>query len=469
MGQESCENTLFYEDMKNWIKSYRLEIIIFLAALILRLALFAVNFSANDHAFIPTIKGDDGYYELSQNIIAGNGFSFDAAPPYRPNPLRPPVWPLLIAFFAKTFGSYWAVFMFEMILGCFIPILGMHVARRIVGDKLSKWVAAALVFEPYSILLSFILYTETAFTFFFLVFLVFLFRYIENQNLRNAIWSGIFLGIACLVKPTVQFFPILIPIALAIIWRKHLVKDHARHVVVFLIGFALMLAPWLYRNHQEFGVWGISAQPAFNLYVYLVPTVLAIDNGTDFGTELALFVNKDGFDVNSINLSNSDYYKAEAMKVIKDHKVALLKSAVISGITFFTHDGMLTVLGYADIRIPNIVTKPIITLIAHPTELLRVISYYVQSPAIIVLIMRMLWYLITILFIVGAWLIIKREGARAPVLAALLMVLYFAATTCINGLGVNARFKVPVNVFIFSFAAYGLISLSYTILGKLKR
>lgn len=445
--------------MKQWIKLHKFEIFLFLCALFVRLVLFTINFNQNGHDLIPTIKGDDGYYELSQNLIQGNGFSYETEPPYTPNPLRPPLWPFLIAFFAKTFGTYWAVFIFEIFLGSFIPILGMYVAKRIVGEKLSKWVAVALIFEPYLILLSFILYTETSFTFFFLVFLIFFFRYIENQNIRNAIWSGVFLGLACMIKPTIQFFPILLPLGLAILWRKNLTKDRLKEGLLFVLGFIVIITPWFYRNYQEFGVVGLSAQPAFNLYVYLVPTVLSIDNGTNFATELSNFVTKDGFDVDVINLSNASLYKTKAVEVIKEHKLALVKSVLISGVTFFTHDGMLTVLGYSGVTISNVISKPIISLLSHPVELVKTVIHYAQTPAILILIMRLVWIFITVLFVIGSVFIFRREGLRIPVLAALLMIFYFAATTCINGLGVNARFRVPVDVFIFSFAIYAIFAI----------
>ncbi len=445
--------------MKDWLKAHKFPVALFLCALLVRIVLFSINFSVNDHNLVPTIKGDDGYYELSQNINAGNGFTFDEVPPFRPNPLRPPLWPILIAFIAKIFGSYWAVLILELILGSFIPVLGYYVASRLVGQKLSKWVAGLLVFEPYSILLSFILYTETSFTFFFLIFLIFLFRYIEKQTLRNAVWTGVFLGLACLIKPTVQFFPIFIPIALAILWRKNLAVTHLKQAAAFLLAFFVIIAPWLWRNHQEFGVWGISAQPSFNLYVYLVPTVLSIDNDTNFQTELEAFALEDNFDVNDINLSNADFYKEEAIKVLLEHKTALIKSAFISGVTFFTHDGMLTVLQYSGITIPNVLSKPVISLIKEPIELIKVIGKYIQSPAVLILMMRLVWILITLLFFVGVFLMFKRQGLRPMILAAFLMILYFAATTCINGLGVNARFRIPVNVFIFSFAIYAIFAI----------
>ena len=88
----------------------------------------------------------------------------------------------------------------------------------------------------------------------------------------------------------------------------------------------------------------MTVQPVFNLYVYLVPTVLSIDNHTNFAIELNNFIDKRGVSVLDINLANADRYKKEAVPIILDHKIALIKSVFITIITFFTHDGMLTIL-----------------------------------------------------------------------------------------------------------------------------
>jgi hypothetical protein len=218
-----------------------------------------------------------------------------------------------------------------------------------------------------------------------------------------------------------------------------------------------LIAPWLYRNHVEFNSWSMSAQPAFNLYVYLVPTVLAIDKGTDFKTELDLQVGKD-FDANTIDMRNGAEYQARALAVLKDHKSALVKSGLITLATFFTHDGMLTVLGHADIRFENI-SKPAVYLISHFRELISAVIFYAKSPAILILLMRLFWVLVSLFFVFGIYRNWKREGVRTTVLLSVCLVLYFAATTAINGFGVNARFRMPVDVFILGFALYGLFSL----------
>lgn len=438
----------------SFFRKHRTASYIFIVAFIVRLCLFFFNFAQNDYELIPTIMGEDGYYEISQNLLAGNGFSFDTEPPYDPNSLRPPVWPALIALFAKV-GGYPLAALIEMLMGSFIPVLGLMIARYIIGDR-AKYVGWIIVFLPFSVLLSFIFYTETSFTFFFLLSILFLFRYIENQTLRSIIWSSVFLGLAALIKPTVQYFPILVPIGLFWIFRKNISRKIIKEAFLFMLVAVLIMAPWFYRNYKEFGSWGMSAQPAFNLYVYVVPTLLAIDNGTSFATEVAKIVDKPDFSLDTITLANEDYYKKQAYAVIAEHKLALVKSIGITLVTFFTHDGMHTVLKYSGIKIENIVSKPVIFLAAHPIEAIKFAIQYAQSPAIVIIIMRLAWFAAFFLFIFGGIAYIRKHGLQPHILTLLCIVLYFALTTSINGMGVNARFRVPVESLIITVAIYGL-------------
>jgi len=454
--------------MKHFFSQYKWETVVFCVALILRLVLFSVNLNHNDGDLLKTIHGDDGYYELSQNILAGNGFSFDSEPPYRPNPLRPPVWPYLIAGTASI-GGYWLVFVLQILMGSLIPVFAMVLARRIFNERIGRWTGLLIAIEPYSILLSFILYTETCFIFFFLLSLIHLMRFIEDRDATQGVLAGLILGLAILVKPTVQFFPILIPLFLLIAWRKSLTKNLVMKIVFIGVLAGLVMTPWIYRNKVEFGVWGMSAQPAFNLYVYLVPTVLSIDNKTNFQTESEIFVAREDSDGSTITLANAQEYKDMAMEVLTEHKSALIKSTFITLVTFFTHDGMLTVLQYSGITFDNILTTPALSLIAHPTELVRTISHYATSPAILIPIVRLLWVSVTLLMLWGIVTLFRRREMNADRILALLIVLYFTATTAINGLGVNARFRVPILVYIFSFALYGLFTLWGYILGKLEK
>jgi len=437
---------------------YHFEIIIFSLALVFRLILFFINYSVNEYNLISTIKADDGYYELSQNIINGHGFSFDNSEPYRPNSLRPPLWPYLIAFFAYL-GSYWLVFSVEIIMGSFIPVFGYKISKYLIGNKMAKILAFLMIFEPYSILLSFLLYSETPFTFFFLISIYFLVRYFEKNSLFYIVWSGVFLGLAVLIKPTVQYFPFIIPLYFALAYFGKDFKRRILHSLVYSLVIIAIISPWLYRNYNYFGKIDMTVQPVFNLYVYLVPTVLSIDNGTSFAIEIDNFVYKRGVSVFDINLANADYYKKQALPVIMEHKLALIKSVFITVITFFTHDGILTVFQYSGIKIDNIVNTPFIQLLLRPMELFKAILHYGVSPAIFIIFGRLTWYIISLLFVYGLYKLIVKNEKRIEIILFGLIVVYFAITTSINGFGVNARFRIPVTVIILSFAVNGFYAI----------
>ena len=448
-----------------FFKKHKIFIIIFLIALLARSVLFFINFHANNYELVPTIKGDDGYYELSRGLLLGHGLSGDVDAPFSPNPLRTPVWPLFIAAILYFFKSYWAVLFAQILIGSVIPLLGMHIVNKIIPSiKISIIVGLLLALEPYSILFSFIFYTETFFIFLFFIFLLFFLGYFKNSTYRNIIWAALFLGLATLTKPTVQYLPVVI--SFFILWhsRKNITKEVIMQIAVFVGIFMLVIAPWLYRNYKEFGVVGMSAQPAFNLYVYLVPSVLSIENKTSFAKEHQEFVRKDGFDENTITLSNSDYFTSQSVAILKQYPLSLLKSAVNSSVAFFTHDGILTVLMYAGHTPSAYLSKPAIFLLFDsPSEFWEVFKKMIRSPLVLVLLGRIIWIIITFAALLGAArLFMEKKLGILPVLA-LFLIAYFAATTAINGLGVNARFRMPVNLFIFMFAAYGCLNLiAYT-------
>ena len=455
-------------NFKKFIIDHKVECIIFVLALALRIVLFSINFTHNNFDVISTIRGDDGYYEISKSIVEGTGFgSPNAQGEFVPNPLRPPVWPYMIALLLLVFKNYWAVAVFEIIMGSLIPLIGMRIARFIFNDgRIIKTTGVLMAIEPYSVFLSFIFYTETSFTFFFLLSLVYLFKYFKEATTKNIVLFSIFFGLATLIKPTIVVVALLIFHA-----RKMLSKKVFAHAGLFIALFFVIIFPWLYRNHSVYGVWGMSAQPAFNLYVYLVPTVMAIENKTDFKTEWLVFVRKDGFDESTISLANSKEITQRALVVLKEHPKELIISAATTIVTFFTHDGILHIFGYAGIPVVNSFQKPALGLIlSDPGAFASFVRSSFGSPIIVIMLARVGWFILAILAGVGVIRSLRGRGwLKTEILFSILVVGYFAATTTINGLGVNARFKIPVQVFIFVFAVYGLLWLSSLILGRLKK
>ncbi len=440
----------------NFIRRHKIDLIIFAVALIARLALFGVNLHASQGNLINAIHGDDGYYELSRNVVAGHGFTGESAPPYIPNPLRTPGYILFLAGLLWLTKSYLVTILVQIVLGACIPILGRRIALKLLPDKrVGFWVGMLMALEPYLVLFSSIFYTETLFIFLFLLFVLATLSYLEKGEYRLLVLSGVLLGLATLAKTTVQYLPLIVAPLFFYRFRKELrIKENLIRVGVFLLLYLAVISPWLYRNLETFGVVGLSAQPAYNVYVYMVPSVLAIENGTGFSEELRKWATVDESSGTEITLANGPAYIKKALPVIEAHPRALIELIGISFVTFFTSDGMLTVLQHAGIVPDTYLTQPALTLLFHaPYTLVLAMLHFIGSPIILVLLMRLFWIIVTILFFLGSYVFVKRNGFEAKTTLVLLLVLYFLATTPINGLGVNARFRMPVTAILFTFAA----------------
>jgi len=458
MEKETKKDNRFYTKFLTFVKKNKWLIIIFIIAVLLRLVLLSVNVH-NAPDFANAIKGDDGYFEYSRNIADGNGFTYKEGDVYLPTTLRPPLYPYFLATLISIYDSYPFVIFIQIIIGSLIPVLAMLVARKyILRDSIVITIGFLLAIEPYSMLMSVIFYTETLFTFLFLIFIIFLFSYIKKQSWRNLIITSVFLALAVLVKPTVQYLPILFP--LLVMWqtKRYFSKEVILKSLVFVGIFIILISPWLYRNYRVFGKIDMSAQQAFNLYVYFAPSVRAIEFKTGFAKELNAFTTERGVDVNNITLANSSYYTKEALTEIVRYPFSVIKILCVSVITFFTHDGMLTVFGYADIRPSVAITSPVWKiLLDNPREFTLKLWEISRSPFIMIPIIRIIWILNLIAMLIGIFKLLKDKKFNVYYTIILLFILYFAGTTTINGLGVNARFRLPILIGIFSFSVVGFL------------
>lgn len=423
----------------NLLRAYKTELGIIALSLAVHLICFAFVIAANDGDITAAVRGDDGYFELAQNVLAGNGFSWSAAPPYEPNPLRTPGYIYVLAALIGITGSVAAAAVIQLLLSSAIPVLGMHIAERITrSKKIGFTTGLILVLDPTLALLSFQFYTETVFLLLFLPALVLTLRYIERPCIRPLFISAVLLGAAILTKTSAQFVPfIIVPF---IIWSVGRTKwrTGVMHSAFFLCVIGAVLTPWIMRNMDEFGVPGLSAQSSFVLYTNLVPAVLSVAENTDFTETVHTFLTPAEFKGDAITLANGSEYSAKAVAIVREHPAALAYVGARSLFTFFTNDGFYALLlrsGYA------------------PQDFL---------PLLIGA--RLVWIAITLGAFLGAFLYFMKERSRLAVLTIVLTA-YFALTSMVAAFGTNPRYRLPVDPIILAYAGVGAVY----VLGHMKR
>ena len=433
-------------------------LLIFLLALFARALFFSVAFSQTGGALQNAFPAFDGYRDITQSLLSGNGFSRSLSPPFVPDSVRTPLYPLFIAGLIWFFKSYYAVLIAQIVLGGIIPLIAYRIAVQILADtRIATLIAFLLALEPFSAGLSSTIQVETFFAALFLAGLTLFLEYWKSQRWRTLAYTTGFFALATLARPTIQFLPLLLILAVFFLAKGDNGRA-TRHSLVVAAIFLLILAPWSIRNFVRFGNPALSVQYASVPYGYLVPSALALEKNIGFLEAMKQFYDGEGKieSVEEITLANAPFYKERATKILKKHPVGLIKSIGVTFLTFFTHDGYMDVLYRLGMPPSVRLERPAFTLLLEsPQKAWNFVRPLLASPALFAILGRIAWVLITLFFVAGAIRYLRVPEQRAKGIFILLIILYFAVTTIAVGLSVNARFRFPVNALILTFAVYG--------------
>ena len=262
---------------ENPVRTGRLLLLILLLAAVPRIFLLV---RVSDEDFLH----NDGreYMEISRQLSRGNGFSLsyyrwhEVKPPdaaegsLHPDLARTPLFPLLgsVLFFLpfQVMISARAVSLILSLLALYcVFLLGREAAGRACG----LWSALIFAFYPYALYYCTSWSTENLFLICLSLSFLFLLKTLHGK--WNVLpWCGLFLGLTALTRPTA----VLLPAAFAAVlwfrfmaagslkWRIRTLKlfrpvsaKLAVRFGIFLLVFALVMLPWMYRNRQVAGTW----------------------------------------------------------------------------------------------------------------------------------------------------------------------------------------------------------------------
>lgn len=163
--------------------------------------------------------------------------------------IRPPGYPLFLAGVYLLSGqNYLAVRLWHCLFGTLTALFVYLICIRLFKKEFIPLLATALVgLHPALIGYVGLLYTETMFTFFLVVFVYFLQRGIFGGKYFHFSLSGFFLGLVALTSSRIMYFPFLF---LILCWflpqnKKLLIKRW----LVMTIFMLLTIAPWTIRNY----------------------------------------------------------------------------------------------------------------------------------------------------------------------------------------------------------------------------
>ncbi len=242
---------------------------LFLFGLVLRLGFLAWNWHTAPDWNIDAL----GYHHLAVNLLARRGFSLNTAPPFQPDGIRTPGYPLfLVLVYALTNVTPRAVLILQALLDAITAVVVADMTWRLARARGVALLAGFLyALLPLAWRYAAELYVES-FLAFWLTFTFWLTLWVvqttERRRMSGALALGVVTGFSLLVKPNV----LLLPLFVAGILLAHRLF---RHMLVFTAACMFVLTPWVARNVLVFGHPTLSLAFMNNLARVSAPATLA--------------------------------------------------------------------------------------------------------------------------------------------------------------------------------------------------
>lgn len=224
----------------------------------------------------PLLTDQRSYHALGQRLIEGHGFSFDTGwypftQPNTPTAHWSFLYSLFVAAVYAVFGPYiLAARLVQALLGgLLLPWLVFRLARRLFGtgtirrkieerglqiDQLALLSAALAAVYFYFILYAATVMTETFFISALLWSLERALALAERASVKNAIWLGLSLGVATLLRQSI--LPWVAVLGVWLLWTAAMngaLKKMAGALAVIAAIIAAMIAPFTLRNYLVYG------------------------------------------------------------------------------------------------------------------------------------------------------------------------------------------------------------------------
>jgi 4-amino-4-deoxy-L-arabinose transferase-like glycosyltransferase len=254
---------------------------IVLFSVLLRIILLFVSVIANNGTS-GLIHGEStSYIGISYNIYISFKYYYHGSPEI----IRTPVYPFILAI-SRWIGSE---IMFTILLQIFLSSLSVLIIYKIILNIYKKdnyAILGSLLYsiEPFSVIYSCQLVTETTFTFLFILSIYYLTKYFQSFSMSDIIFSGLFLALSAYTRPVALYLPFIIfMVVLAYyIFTMHYTKKLVLHLFIFLFVSMFALLPWLIRNGLVANYWKFCALQDLVWYFFKAPAVLSVKNHVPF-------------------------------------------------------------------------------------------------------------------------------------------------------------------------------------------
>lgn len=411
------------------------------------------------------------YQAIAENLLQGNGFSLRTDPPYIPDTIRTPGYPFFLAGIKAVTGSFYPSLFLTLLLGCFFPLVGMRMVAWLNPDR-RLWVLGGclLAFDPNVFIYSFVFGSEGIFLPLVSGAMLLAGEAFIRKSWRWALGGGLLLGAAALVRPIVQFVPLLFFFLLLGFGWKQFRRQAVVGAAAFVLGYSIIVAPWLARNVVLFHAFDYANVGWFNMYTRVAASAEAIHFGVPYDqmriTYLQRLHEKGFVDASPVleqdvhGYAFTPIFRRETLAVFKQYPWEVFITQVSAFSTVVTQD--LTVvfvrnLGWVK-SYPSF--SPFIVLVREgPLSLLFETGKLLTGPWAFAFLMRFVWLAAFLLSLLAPFFAWRHRRSLFPIIVFLLFYDLGIIALSLNAAAqADARYRAQ---YIFAQTALSLFSLAF--------
>jgi 4-amino-4-deoxy-L-arabinose transferase-like glycosyltransferase len=197
------------------------------------------------------VEFQDLYDLIANNLVHGNGYRVDAD--MSETMMREPGYPLFLAMVFKIAGYHIEAARFANLLLAFgSGLLLMRLTHRVTDDRKTALLATLLfLVYPGTLIAEARAGVEIGFIGVVILWMLFLYRAMEKEDLWRYFVAGMFMGAVALVRSVVLPLPLVLLVYLVLIAEQTRERLHAFVKIAALsLGLVLVISPWVIRNYM---------------------------------------------------------------------------------------------------------------------------------------------------------------------------------------------------------------------------
>ena len=220
------------------------------------------------------------YVLLGRNLLLKGSYSRSEAPPFAPDVLRTPVYPVFVGAL-DVFGDAGAIYLAQILLHSCSCFLLYKIVSKSFGTTAAVWSSLGMATDLVSIVTNFEAMSEPVFVFLMLATYCLIDPAGQRDpetgettgphRLKRALTGGVLLGLTTLTRPVslylIPFF-VLIPMASSG-WKPNINRTTLRISLAILMGSSLPVGLWIARNQALFSIPRLTTVDSQNI-VYFV-------------------------------------------------------------------------------------------------------------------------------------------------------------------------------------------------------